>query len=171
MELNEYITGKPVVPVPDILTRLRASIETWSRLGHPAIWERFIERNGVFAKGQPFTGSKRGTGGECFANASRRMWATSARYTEGVALRPSLGILIHHAWLVGPDNRVFDPTWDRPEECEYVGVSLDADVVGRQTAKTGYYCLFAPNGVYDLDFMLAIDPGLAQFIPSGRKTA
>lgn len=63
---------------------------------------------------------------ECFNNALSIADDDELVYTEGYGLRPSLGLLIYHAWCVTPDGKVVDPTWDDPETCQYFGIEFQS---------------------------------------------
>jgi hypothetical protein len=67
--------------------------------------------------------------GECFQNALTIADDDELVYVEGYALRPTLGMLFHHAWCVTPEDDVVDPTWDRPEECQYFGIGFQGQWV------------------------------------------
>lgn len=61
----------------------------------------------------------------CFYNARTLVLrAKGLEYCEGYALRPNLGLPMHHAWAVKGET-VIDPTWSEPETCEYLGITFD----------------------------------------------
>jgi len=83
-------------------------------------------------KGQAFTPQAlpawmaRGTPKECFSNAANLVIDGAAPfYAEGYAMRPDIGLPIHHAWAADSEGRVIDPTWDAPEDCLYLGVQIE----------------------------------------------
>lgn len=59
----------------------------------------------------------------CFANCiALATVEDDLRYVEGYGISPEVGFPVYHAWLVDGDDRVIDPTWDRPERRSYRGV-------------------------------------------------
>lgn len=147
----------------------------WHRSFGGGLLEYFVLRNGRARQGRPYTGV-RGEPKDCFANAYRLALPYDDKpvgtYVEGFAIRPSLGILVHHAW-VERSNRVIDPTWDSPESCFYMGVPFSAKVLSAETLKSGYYGLLCPGEMFNFDLMLSRDPALAGLYPqiARRKAA
>jgi hypothetical protein len=146
----------------DIQTFLRERITTWGQIGHPALMERFIDRNGECYEADPFTGTRM-TPNLCFQNAALFVYEHGGLYAEGYGWRQNLPLLIHHAWVVW-DGRVIDPTWDQPETYQYLGVTLAPSEVAREIAKSGYYSVLDP-GMINIDWMFGRDPGLRDFLP------
>lgn len=72
---------------------------------------------------------ERGTPKECFQNCLNIADGETLIYCEGYGMRPELMVLIHHAWCIDEDERVVDPTWDRPEECQYFGVDFQTHYI------------------------------------------
>lgn len=145
--------------------RIRQEVENWSKIGHPALMQRFLLRNGSAFEAQPFQG-RRGKRGECFRNAYNAIG--SGTYCEGYGWRNGLPILIHHAWRVD-GNQAIDSTWDRPEECQYWGICFtDADLF-EEVQKHRVYGMFDTSAGLNIDLMLRIDPGLREFIPAGIR--
>lgn len=145
---------------------LEGMVEGLDWLGHPALMERFILRNGKPMKGTKLKGALKPMK-ECFANATRLSWKGGGRYIEGYALRPDL-IPLHHAW-VEINGKAMDPTWEAPEDTVYFGVPFDTHVVARTTIDSGVFGMLDIGGGINLDLMLEIDPGLAEFVPEGIK--
>lgn len=144
----------------DIKAHLEQEYENWKKLGHPAVMQRFVLRNGRQYKAAPYTG-KRLPKKECFSNAAH---LRTGDYVEGYATRPDIGILIHHAWCV-KDGVVIDPTWDRPEECQYFGVKFTQAVLYKELIRLDHYGLLdTPRGL-NIKFMLQIDPKLVDDFP------
>lgn len=146
---------------------LQRCIDTWEQVHHPALMERFVIRQGVVCEARPFEG-QRMTPQECFKNAMDGLFTTSGHglmYCEGFGLRPNIPLLVHHAWLVTPDLKVVDPTWEKPEECQYVGVTYDRDAAWEIMQETGHYGLFDHGIGFNLTVALARDPGLIDFVP------
>lgn len=93
---------------------------------------------------------------ECFYNAGSLAMYEGYQYVEGFAMRPSLAIPIHHAW-VERDGKVIDPTWDRPEECLYLGVPFDTKFMCNWTRAKGYWGLLDNGFGANIDVMRAYD--------------
>lgn len=64
----------------------------------------------------------------CYRNAAR--YALAHRddgfvYAEGFALtHAGAGVYLPHAWVVGPDGTVLDPTWDDAPGRAYIGIPV-----------------------------------------------
>lgn len=151
----------------DIQTFLRERIEQWGAIGHPALMERFIDRNGTVFQPAPYAGVRM-TPKMCFQNSTEFVYEHGGLYAEGYGWRQGFPLLVHHAWVV-KDGRVIDPTWDQPETCQYIGVTLPPHELAREIAKSGYYSVLDP-GMINLDWMFGRDPGLRDFLPE-RRTA
>jgi len=148
------------MPPGSIKDMLAQQIANWQCVGHPALIERFVLRNGREFKPAPLMG-RRGTPKECFRNAAVRAPAVGGRYVEGFGYRPGL-ILIQHAWVAVEHGYAMDPTWDRPEECLYFGVPFDEVVWQAEQDRLGYYGLLdTPTGI-NVRFLFERDPGLAE---------
>lgn len=120
----------------------------------PAEFSRF-----VLTYGRGYTATKlpdsirRRKPGTCFESCANfviepRNKASGFRYVEGVAMRPSIGMLISHAWLTR-DGEAFDITWKDFKggdnlDCLYFGVEFSARAVGKIILKRGYYGLLDP---------------------------
>lgn len=140
---------------------LKQQVEAWRLLGRLPLLDEFILRNG-----KPYIAAKyRGARGEpnlCFKNAFNLL---SVRphllYVEGYAIRPNLGLLIHHAWLADPKTQeVIDPTWEYPQVCDYFGVPFSYDEVLLEVLGNGMYGLLTPCEMANDKLMWARDPGL-----------
>lgn len=102
---------------------------------------------------------------ECFKNAT---WATGdGDYCEGFGWRKDLPILFHHAWRV-KDGLVIDRTWDRPEECQYLGVVFTQRQLMAELRRNEVYGLL-DIGTYNIRLMLKVDPGMAELLPEQLK--
>lgn len=134
---------------------LQKNIDMYAQIGHPAIIERFVLRNGKEFKGSPFTG-RRWKAKECFRNATiNQAYGT---YVEGYAFRPSIGLPILHAWCV-KDSKVIDGTLDAPETCFYIGVEFPEKEVWKVLNETGYYGLLDPMMI-NTKLIFEMDPEL-----------
>lgn len=139
-----------------ITARLRAG----ERAMAPFFESRPIEfSNFVLEHGRSYTaarlpkGLRRGKPGSCYENCAKFVTdphnrTSGFRYAEGVALRPSSGLLVAHAWLVH-DGEAFDPTWKDLSgghnlDCLYFGVEFPTSVVGKILSARGYYGMLDP---------------------------
>ncbi len=148
----------------DIKTNLAETVANWQTIGHPALTERFVLRNG-----KPFTAVKR-IGRKlqdknCYQNTLYRAstWHDGTKYNnvtyvEGFGYRPGL-ILIQHAWVGMGDNAV-DVTWKDPLDCFYFGIPFNVDDATKETYANGYYGLLEGRTGVNYQFMFKRDPGL-----------
>lgn len=137
-------------------------IEMLEKIGHPAIMERFVVRNGKSFGGAPYKG-KRGTPKLCFMNAYKMSVANNWPYYEGYLVLPNVQLPIHHAWCVD-NGQVVDPTIDRPEECSYIGVHIDRGTLDSEMLKHKVYgVLDTPKGV-NANLFFRLDPQLQQVV-------
>lgn len=111
---------------------------------------------------------------ECFANAFAAASHGRYAYAEGYALMCGAAEPFHHAWLVGPDGRIEDPTWwpmydlkrvEQPARhwsgnVVYLGVTIAADAHLRWTESRGHINLLA---VRDDDIQDVLRHGAAAF--------
>lgn len=149
----------------NIKDRIQQQIEHMAMIGHPALMERFILRNGQEMTPASEHG-ERMTPKECFSNATEVMQEYGhCTYVEGYAFRPGLPILIHHAWVMLEDGTAMDPTWDEPDKCHYYGVPFKDEDVASMMVETGYYGMFDHGRGINIDFLLRFDPGLREFMP------
>jgi hypothetical protein len=67
-------------------------------------------------------------------------------YVEGYAARPTLGIVVQHAWLTRADTPqlAYDTAWDDNAEAIYLGIPVQAAYVRKchRSSKHGYYSAF-----------------------------
>lgn len=103
---------------------------------------------------------------ECFKNATDFIFDQSAdelyRYCEGYAIRPSLGMLIHHAWVVDAEGHAYDLTWRDSTECLYYGVVIDSETLHEQTMARGIYGVLADEMI-NYELMKTIDPSIEDY--------
>ena len=64
-------------------------------------------------------------------------------------MRPSLGLLVSHAWLTNDGGEAFDPTWrdssgTKNQDCFYFGIEFPTPAVGEILMERGYYGLLDP---------------------------
>lgn len=133
---------------------LEQMVKGLESIGHPAIMERFVLRNGKEFVAQPFTGL-RATPKECFSNATHLHVGT---YVEGYTMRRDLPLAFHHAWRV-ENGKVIDNTLQRPEECEYMGVEIEFRELMRELDRNRVYGIL-DTGMVNFEFMFKRDPEL-----------
>jgi hypothetical protein len=158
-----------------IRDQLIQQIEFSKQFSHPAIIERFVVRGGQ--EWQPrdrktnnivFPSRQKSM---CYMNAAHAMmyWKNANNpklvYVEGFAVRPSLGILIQHAWVGDIETSFcFDPTWNDPTECSYFGVPFTREEMEAEQATTGVYGLLSDGVMANFKMMFRRDPGLREVI-------
>lgn len=147
---------------------LTQTVESWSKLGHPALLERFILRNG-----KEFTPCPRiGEAGEpkrCFSNAARHVMANPGHdYVEGYALRRSDPIMpIHHAWVTTNGTDAMDPTLDASDH-EYIGFRFHKRTLVKELRRNGVYGLFDPGVGLNARLIFGLDPELKPIVEAVR---
>ena len=149
---------------------IEMEIELWGRVGHPALLQRFILRNG--REYRPVKTAIADEPKHCFQNAAFRSGG-DMRYVEGYGLPRSIPLLAHHAWNspAGIETAI-DTTWRDPLNCSYWGVAFPKEIVRRELALNGHFGLLADGGgMLNLRLMLETDPGLAEFMPAGLACA
>lgn len=138
---------------------LAAQIDSWAHIGHPAPMERFVLKHGRDMSPYADHPYEIGTPKECFTNAGQMaLWEGDLTYVEGFALRPRLGILIHHAWLMDQEGLAIDVTWTDTAECLYFGIPFDNSVLRSEIRRTGYWGLLDSGMGVNLDFYQQFDP-------------
>jgi hypothetical protein len=152
---------------------LDAQASAFERLGAPQPMQRVILKHGVGGMGSPHN-FKMGKPGNCFENAAIAACINNRHeleYCEGYGFRHSLGIPIHHAWLMTPDGRVIDVTWKDSTDCEYLGIRFkDADL-RRWLLKGEVYGLLDTGRGINLDLLHEIDPEIVGALPERRRHA
>jgi hypothetical protein len=152
--------------IEEMLTTL---IDMHARIGHPALLERFVLRNGRLGIAQPRPSYvKRGKPKLCFMNASQAM-LYGLDYHEGFVLRDSLPLAIHHAWVQDGD-RVIDPTLSDAEHCQYIGVLFSPAAVYEQQMRLGIYGLLDTGVGANTALIYARDPELRAIAEAVIKT-
>lgn len=146
----------------DVTRALRALNEGWRKLGNPNALYEFILRNGKQQAGSPLPEwMPMGVPRQCFANAAQLALSCGMTYVDGFAASHVLaGYPIHHAWVLGPEGEVIDPTWKTPEKCTYIGVSFDDDVLREHLLAAGTYGILETVKGFNFELMSKIDPGL-----------
>ena len=145
----------------ELETMLKRQVSTWERLGHPAIIERFVLRNGRAYEPMPRIGRKM-RNKECFSNTTKFILRqNTGTYIEGYGYNIVMPIL--HAW-VSIDDKAMDPTWKYPMKCQYFGVEFSEDELHHQIFKNGYFgILDGPTGI-NYKFIFGKDNELKEIV-------
>lgn len=152
---------------------LQSYVNNWEAIGQPALWERFILRNGKPYACRMLPSHDRGPVGHCFSNAGDRFRRLKGVYVEGLALTKGL-IPIHHAW-VGVGEQAYEVTWGprllsgKPRETKYLGIPLTEDQRIDGIAETGTYSAFSTGVTWNTDLMFSIDPELEEIVAKVRE--
>lgn len=148
----------------NIRERLQHEAVMWQSMGHPALMQEFVLRNGTVSLGAACPG-KRLTPKECFRNAA--MSLEDGDYCEGYGWRKSLPIIVHHAWRV-KDGTVIDRTWNDPEDCQYMGVIFKEKVLWQELRRNKVYGIL-DTGMINVRLMVKVDPGMIELLPEQLK--
>lgn len=156
--------------------QLQQQVDNWAVIGHPAIMERFVLRNGTERRGTPTPPSVTKTfrvRGECFKNSALLAARMGLEVEEGYAWNLDYAILpIHHSWVLDSDeNRIIDSTWTDPEKCEYMGVHIpEMDLLEAQSEFRVYGILDPGRGI-NVSYIFKRDPELKGIVEGiiGRK--
>jgi hypothetical protein len=156
--LREYLTNE---------------VKNWEFIGHAAMMQRFVLRNG-----QEYTPTKRigrkGAMKQCFANSykavHRHVRASHAldgwRYVEGYCIHREHPILaIHHAWVTTDGSNAMDPTLDAAEYF-YFGVAFDRMTMITETARNRFYGILDTGLGLNVRLMFEMDPELRAIVQS-----
>jgi hypothetical protein len=147
---------------------LQEKIDNWARLGHPALLDRFVLRNGkAFAPGKRI--GRKGKAKECYSNATEFVLRHhDAIYVEGFVINKRLPIEIHHAWVTFDGKTAMDPTLDA-ERHEYFGVEFDTNTLRKEIVKLGVYGILDPGLGFNTDLIFRIDPELKAICEGIRR--
>jgi len=150
--------------VVDLLGMLEETVSNWARLGHHALLERFVLRNGVLVAGNALpSGYKRGQMKECFSNSANAALADfSLTYYEGLAVSSSLPMPIHHAWCVQEGGGIVDLTWADPSDCVYMGIAVPLATLCEELQTNGVYGVLDTGRGLNSSYMFGADPELAE---------
>lgn len=145
-----------------IKEHLELEVKSWERVGHPALLQRFVLRNGKVM--QPAQSWPEGvTEGElkmCFKNAYEIALEHGYDYYEGYGMgERTHGFLVHHAWCMDDDGKVIDTTWPHFRTAQYIGVFISIEELLEQTDKTGVYGVLGGEMI-NHEFLFERDPEL-----------
>lgn len=146
----------------DLREYLQTMADSWGVLGHPAVMERFVLRNGTEFEGRDLPkGFRRGKAKACFENSINLVVRKrDLRYVEGYVMHNVIPIPIHHAWAVDADNRVIDVTIQQPAECQYMGVVMSRQECWTEVSRNDVYGVLDTGLGANVRFMFERDPEL-----------
>lgn len=156
-----------------IRDEIETTVGVCDSVGLPALWERFLLRNGKSYSCRMLPSHDRGPAGYCFSNAGDRFRKLKGVYVEGLALTKGL-IPVHHAW-VGVGEQAYEVTWGprllsgKPRETEYLGVPLTEDQRWDGICETGTTSAFSNGITWNTDLMFSIDPELEEIVAKVRE--
>jgi len=148
----------------NIQTHLTELVNGFERVGHPAVMERFILRNGKLRHGAPYKG-KMGKPKNCFHNATHLMMDdTKLKYEEGYVMIPGIPLANHHAWCVDPKGIVLEPTIPNAERYTYMGVHIEEKELWKQLATNEVYGVLDTGRGVNTSFVFKHDPELKKIV-------
>jgi len=148
---------------------LQQNVDMWERLGHPALLERFVLRNGKDYQPAKRIGRK-GEAKACFSNSHIFMLKHGGSYVEGYTVVPDMNFPVHHAWVTMTGEDAMDKTLDAAGR-EYIGIKFDKAFVVKETARHDRYGMLDTGIGLNWRLMFEIDPELREIVErvSGRK--
>jgi hypothetical protein len=154
----------------DILTE---SVANWEVLGHPALLERFVLRNGKAFTPRKRIG-RRYKAKECFANATNNiLMNTKNIYVEGYAIHKDFPLPILHAWVTINGDDAMDMTLESPLDYEYYGVAFQREKLLSEIIRNRCYGLL-DTGLINTKLIFEIDPELEEIcnqVKHNRRSA
>lgn len=144
---------------------LRQQVAAWETLGHPALMERFVLRNGRAFMPARRVG-RRGRLKQCYANATSRVLRHGGEYVEGYTL--TCGLPISHAWVTLDGVGAMDPTLPADEH-EYFGVVLPTRILTRELGLLGHYGILDTRHGLNHRLMFELDPELESIVSAVMK--
>jgi hypothetical protein len=105
--------------------------------------EDFVLRHGAGFSWRPGRAPVMGEPKQCYMNAAKMALDDDVlSYVEGYAIVSPVPIPVAHAWCVGEDGLVVDPTWDEgvlPGAREYFGVTIRRDYLAATLVRRGVW--------------------------------
>ena len=144
---------------------LRRMVDGWESLGHPALLERFVLRNGRAFTPRKRIGRRR-KARHCFQNSTHFISEQDGEYVEGYV---DCIIPIHHAWVTINGTDAMDLTLKDTEDREYFGVVFSREVLWEEMLKTGHYGILDTTRGLNIDLMFKVDPELKTICETIRK--
>ena len=143
---------------------LTSEVANWEFIGHHALLQRFVLRNG-----QEYAPTKRiGRKMEmkqCFANSYKTVFRNPDwSYVEGYAIHRTNPIMaIHHAWVTTNGSDAMDPTLDAAQY-EYFGIAFDRMAMITETARNRFFGLLDTGLGLNVRLMFELDPELQSIV-------
>jgi hypothetical protein len=141
--------------------QLQQLVDGWEAIGHSALLERFVLRNGkAFAPGKRI--GRKGKAKECFKNATDFVLRhRDSIYVEGYVTIPTISFPILHAWVTLDGKAVMDPTLDASEEGrQYFGISFTRETLLKEILQNKYYGLLDTGVGLNARLIFGMDPEL-----------
>lgn len=156
---------------------LESTVATWEKLGHPALLERFVLRNGRLFEPTKRRLGRPGPPKNCYQNATNLVLRERQRrpiplYVEGFTVIKDLPVLaIQHSWVSMTGEDAMDPTLNAANH-EYFGVAFSLTQLVREITKNKVYGLLDLGLGLNTKLMFSIDPPLEAIcreVVSNRK--
>lgn len=154
-----------------IAAQIEREVEQWATLGHPALLQRFVLRNGAEMPGRARPkGMRKLADRACFRNSTMAAARYGWRYCEGLASSAALkhcGFVTLHAWNLDDDGNLVDLTWKDPANSLYLGLVIpDAQ---QRMVEQGTYGLLDTGCGLNHRLMFEIDPDLEAIVKAIRR--
>jgi hypothetical protein len=148
--------------------QLKQLADGWECLGHPAVLERFVLRNGkAFAPGKRI--GKKMKAKECFKNATSYVMKSGGTYVEGYCMTTDFAFPILHAWVTLDGEAAMDPTLDAAER-QYFGVKFHRADVLREMVRNKTYGMLDTGFGLNAKVIFGVDPELRDICARISKT-
>jgi hypothetical protein len=165
--------------VTNLKQYLADEIKNWEFIGHAALMQRFVLRNGREYTPTARIG-KKGTPKQCFQNATQAVLARPIRdlpvrerwrYVEGYCIsRVNPIMAFHHAWIAVDGDKAMDPTLDA-EQYEYIGIEFPKPNVVAWMKELGYYGILDTGRGLNIKLMFGMDPELKTIVDAVKPHA
>lgn len=139
-----------------IRDKLEEQTKIFRSWGHPVPLDHFLLKFGQ--RHEPRDGDRgcrKMAAKMCFKNATSLAMQGLGTYCEGYVTWQGCPINIHHAWVLGKDGRVLEPTLKRPKDYEYFGVPITEEEHLVEMLKHKVYGILDPGHGVNVVFMEA----------------
>jgi hypothetical protein len=128
----------------------------------PGMLERFILRAATVSgigHGRMPKGMRKGELKACFENAALRSNPDGTYiYCEGFAMHERIAFPFLHAWLVNKAGQIIDPTLRKPNQYQYLGITIPHEQLWEELLMSGVYGVLDPGVGLNVEFMDAYSP-------------
>ena len=136
-----------------IETVLQNEIDTWARIGHPALMQKFVAERGRKFESVKLA-KKLGKPKLCYMNAYKYAVKHDLEYVEGFLMLPNIPFLIQHAWCTEKGSDVvIETTIKNVEGHEYYGIEFDIFTVEQEMMRNRVYGLLDTGCGINIDLM------------------